>query len=168
MLTLDVSSKRLPDGGQIVLTTWPSEAGQLPDGGFDVDAWEEVQVFFIAAPGADLREAFHAAYRMARIEARRHDGLEFLILPDYEPIRFPDLEPDALCAPAVSVDDGGPSYRSPVKLSGEELLELGRLVWIEQLGRVRALVSEAIEKGKNFAEFEAGVKEIFPGGLGAA
>lgn len=168
MLTLDVSSKRLPDGGQIVLTTWPSGAGNLPAGGFDVDAWEEAQVFYIAPSNANLREAFHAAYRLARIEARKHGGLEFTSGCDEEPIHYPDLEPDALRAPTVSVDDGGPSYRSPVKLSGEELLELGRLVWIEQLGRVRALVSEAIEKGKNFAEFEAGVKEIFPGGLGGA
>jgi len=166
MLILDVSSKRLPSGGQIVLTTWPSDAGQLP-GGFDVDTWEEAQTFYVAAPGGCLRAAFDEAYRSARVEARKHGGVEFLIPPDHEPIRFPDLEANGLRAPEVIVLDGGPGYRSPVKLSGEELLELGRLVWLEQLERLRALVTEAIETGKNYAEFDAEVCGIFPGGFGA-
>ncbi|PKN06644.1 MAG: hypothetical protein CVU73_15885 [Deltaproteobacteria bacterium HGW-Deltaproteobacteria-8] len=168
MLTVNLTGYRDVKGTLWLLSFWPADAGLLPDGGFDDDAWDDAQTHASVVPGADVHTAFREAYRTARIAARDHGGFEFLILPDYEPIRFPDLEPDALRAPAVIVDDGGPSYRSPVKLSGEELLDLGRLVWREQLGRLRALVSEALESGKNYAEFEAGVKELFPGGLGVA
>lgn len=167
MLTVDISKHHGVGGERIMLSYWPSEAGVLPDGDFDDDAWEASQTFLAAMPGVPAREAFRVAYRMARIEARKHGGLEFFnTLIDEEPCHLPDLTPAALVVPAVIVDDGGPSYRTRAKLSGEQLLEMGRLLWLEQLGHVRDLVNEAIEKGKNFAEFEAGMKAIFPAGIG--
>lgn len=113
MLTIELTGYRDVEGTLWLLNFFPSDAGELPGGGFDVDAWDDAKTFISAVPGADVRAAFRTAYRMARIEARKHGGLEFMqTIFDDEPCPLPDLKPNALAAPAVIVDDGGPSYRS--------------------------------------------------------
>ncbi len=119
MLTVDISGGRSADGEQILISFWPSAAGLLPGGGFDVDAWEAAQTHLVPAPGANAREAFYEAYRTARLVAREHGGLEFLDLCiDEEPCPFPDLKrEDALRAPAVVRIDNGKAFQS--RTSGE-------------------------------------------------
>jgi hypothetical protein len=116
MLTVDISRHFGVGGERIMLSYWPSEAGALPDGGFDNDAWEASQTFLVAMPGIPAREAFRVAYRMARIEARQHGGLEISdVLIDEEPCPLPDLLLKSYGG--VVMVDNGPSYR--VKINAD-------------------------------------------------
>jgi len=111
MLTLQWTGYQDAKGIFWLLSWWPSEAGEQAGGGFDVDAWDKSKTNVAAAP-AD-RAAFREAYRLARIEARKHGGLEFVSVgSDEEPCPLPDL-PLKSYGGALMVDNS-PSYRSVV------------------------------------------------------
>lgn len=113
MLTIELTGYRDVEGTLWLLNFFPSGAGVLPGGGFDCDAWEDSKTFISAIPGADVRAAFREAYRRARIEARKHSGLEFMQTTfDDEPCPLPDLMPNTLCAPAVILADNGSAYKT--------------------------------------------------------
>ena len=90
MLTASLGYKTL-DEEMILLTYWPTGAGDLPGGGFDVDAWEESQTHVCKVTEADPREAWKEAYRLLRLVAREAGGLEWLPdMVDCEPCPLPD------------------------------------------------------------------------------
>lgn len=79
MIEVSYSGHRNTDGDFEILSFWPEGAGSLPDGGFDVDAWEDAQVCISMSPGINARAAWKAAYRLLRHRARQAGGLEWEI-----------------------------------------------------------------------------------------
>jgi hypothetical protein len=103
------------EGQRVLLTCWPTGAGDLPDGGFDVDAWEDEQVHLSMVPGADPRKAWKVAYRRVREVARKMGGLEwFSIFLEDEPCPLPDRKPEAkaLIIPKRIITDKGTAFSS--------------------------------------------------------
>jgi len=101
------------EGERVLLTCWPTGAGDLPDGGFDVDTWEDAQVHLSMVPGADPREAWKVAYRRVREVARKMGGLEwFSLFLEDEPCPLPDrkvMDPFASVPRLIMLDNGSAS-----------------------------------------------------------
>ncbi|MGE4193401.1 MAG: hypothetical protein AB7E51_08435 [Pseudodesulfovibrio sp.] len=104
------------EGQKVLLTCWPTGAGELPGGGFDVDAWEEAQVHLCMVPGADPKTAWKAAHRRVREVARQMGGLEWLDIcgVDGEPCPLPDRKPTDpfVGVPQLIVSDNGSAFTS--------------------------------------------------------
>lgn len=80
------------NGKQVLISFWPSNAGELPNGDFDIDAWEESESTIAMVEGACPRAAWREAFRHVRKVARESGGLEWMdckVLPD-DPCPFPD------------------------------------------------------------------------------
>jgi hypothetical protein len=82
-------------GKRVLLTFWPADAGELPDGGFDERAWQRSRTYLLAGEGSDPREAWRLAYRHVRAVSRHEGGFEWLDLPmDADPCPLPDRRPE--------------------------------------------------------------------------
>ncbi len=114
MLTVNLTGFKRLDGKFALLSYAPSGAGCLPGGGFDDEAWDAAQTHLVTDPGADIRATFREAYRLARIEARKHGGLEFLPTTcDEDPCPLPDLpRTEHFGSPAVVMLDNGTAFIS--------------------------------------------------------
>lgn len=70
-----------------LIEIWPTNAGVLPGGGFDVDAWEESKTILVLHGGG--RAVFKEAWREIRKLARRVGGCNIVSLTGFEPAPLP-------------------------------------------------------------------------------
>lgn len=76
--------------GKFCIEVWPEGAGVMPDGSFDVDAWEDSKTFIEPKPGVNVRTAFYEAMSGLRKVAKNYGGLRLIDLTDTtNPARLP-------------------------------------------------------------------------------
>ena len=76
--------------GRFCIEVWPEGAGVMPDGSFDVDAWEDAKVIIAPKPGANVRTAFYEAMSGLRKVAKNYGGLRLVDPTDTtNPARLP-------------------------------------------------------------------------------
>lgn len=76
--------------GKFCIEVWPEGAGVMPDGSFDIDAWEASKVFIAPKPGENIRTAFYEGMSGLRKVAKHYGGLRFIDPTDTtNPARLP-------------------------------------------------------------------------------